>query len=152
MSLYKQFRTDATVEREGLWLNYGPNDDLPEIGKNADGTSIYPEKRILIARAGGANDAFSKRLEAKGKPHRRQIQHETIDPKLLLTIVKEVYAETVVLGWENVTDENGVVMSFNKENCIKVFNDLPDLFIDLKEQAERSALFRVHVREEDAKN
>lgn len=86
------------------------------------------------------------------KPYRRQIQNETMESALVERIVKEVYAETVVLGWENVEDENGNAMEFSVENCIKLFDDLPDLFRDIQEQSQRAALFRAEVREADAKN
>lgn len=139
MSLYKSFKTDTSLEKDGILLEYG---------KNSKGNPIA----IRIARAGGANSQYTKRMEAKVKPYRRQIQNETIERALLEDIVKEVFAETVVLGWENVEDENGNDMSFSKENCIKLFTDLPDLFTDVQEQAQRSALFRQDVREADAKN
>lgn len=147
MSLYDKFKTDRSLEKTGIELDYGPNKKLPE-----DAEGNHPTIIIRIARAGGANEQYLKRIEAKAKPHRRQIQHETVDRELIASLIKEVYAETVVLGWENVTDENGVVMEFNKTNCIKLFNDLPDLYADITEQAQSAALFLASVRETDAKN
>lgn len=139
MSLYKQFKTDNSLEKEGIVLEYG---------ENSKGKPIA----IRIARAGGANKAYEKRMEIRVKPYRRQIQNETMESALVERIVKEVYAETVVIGWENVEDENGNPMEFSVENCIKLFDDLPDLFRDIQEQSQRAALFRAEVREADAKN
>lgn len=139
MSLYRQFKTDSKLEKEGVLLEYG---------QNSKGKSIC----IRIARANSSNDAYVKRMEAKVKPHRRQIQNETIERALLVGILREVFAETVVLGWENVEDENGKDMPFTKDNCIKLFTDLPDLFEDVQEQAQKAALFRAEIREADAKN
>lgn len=139
MSLYKQFKTDTSLEKTGILLQYG---------ENSKGQPIC----IRVARAGGANDAYIKRMEAKVKPVKRQIQNETIERAALLSILREVFAETVVLGWENVEDENGKALPFTKENCVKLFTDLPDLFDDLQEQSQRAALFRAEVREADAKN
>lgn len=139
MSLYKKFETDRSLEKQGITLDYGPN---------SKGVAI----EIQIARAGGSNDAYLKRMEAKAKPHRRQIQHETIERAQLENIVKEVYAETIVLGWSGVEDRDGNDMPFSKDNCLKLFNDLPDLYADIQEQAQSSALFRMTVREGDAKN
>lgn len=139
MSLYKQFKTDNTLEKEGILLEYGTN---------SKGDPIC----IRIARAGGANAQYAKRMETRVKPYRRQIQNETMENALVERIVKEVYAETVVLGWENVEDENGQPMQFNEKNCVKLFDDLPDLFRDLQEQSQRAALFRAEVREADSKN
>ena len=139
MSLYSQFKTDEDLERKGVLLEYG----LTEDGKPI---------RIRVARAGGSNRQYDKRMEAEVKPYRRMIQNETIEAAVVTRILRKVYAETVVLGWENVQDETGKDMPFNVDNCIKLFEDLPDLFRDLQEQAQKAALFRQEVREADAKN
>lgn len=139
MSLYSQFKTDGNVENEGVVLEYGIN----KAGKTIS---------IRIARAGGANTKFAKLMEHKVKPYRRQIQNESMDPALAEKIAKEVYAETVVLGWENVEDEHGKELEFTVENVIKLFTDLPDLYTDIQSQAQRTALFRADILEADSKN
>lgn len=139
MSLYKQFKTDNTLERNGIVLEYG---------NNADGNPIS----IRIARAGGANSQYTRLMEARVKPYRRQIQNETIEKTMVEKILREVYAETIVLSWENVTDETGEELPFTVQNCIKLFEDLPDLFQDIQDQSQRAALFREEVLETDSKN
>lgn len=139
MSLYTQFKTDDSLEKTGILVEYG---------MTADGKPIC----IRIARAGGANKAYEKRMEAEVKPYRRMIQNETIEKALIDRILMKVFAETVVLGWENVQDTDGNDITFSAENCIKLFNDLPDLFKDIQEQAQRAALFRADIREADAGN
>lgn len=139
MSLYKQFKTDKNVEKEGIVLNYG---------KNSKGEDI----EIRIARAGGANVQYAKLLEAKTKPYRRQIQNETLDNEVAEKITKEVYAKAVVLGWTGVEDENGKELEFSFENCMKLFDDLPDLWTDIQQQSTKAALFRADILEQDAKN
>lgn len=139
MSLYSQFKTNNNLEREGIVLQYGDN---------AEGKPIC----IRIARAGGANSQYSKLMEARVKPYRRQIQNETIERTMVEKMLREVYAETIVLGWENVTDEEGKELPFTVQNCIKLFEDLPDLFQDIQDQSQRAALFREEVLEADSKN
>lgn len=139
MSLYQKFETDRSLEKTGIELDYGPN-------------SKKQPTLIRIARAGGANDAYLKRMESKAKPHRRAIQHETIDKDTLAKIIREVYAETVVLGWSGVEDREGNALEYSVENAVKLFTDLPDLFLDIQEQAQNAALFRVNLRDDDAKN
>lgn len=139
MSLYKQFATDKNVERDGVVLSYGKN------SKNKD-------INIRIARAGGANIRYTKLLEAAIKPYRRQLQNETMDNGVAEDITMRVYAQSVVLGWEGVEDENGNDMKFTVENCMKLFKDLPDLWADIQSQATRAALFRQDILEADAKN
>ena len=139
MSLYSQFKTDKNIEKEGIVLNYG---------KNSKGADI----EIRIARAGGANIQYAKLLEAKTKPYRRQIQNETLDNDVAEKITKEVYAKAVVLGWSGVEDENGKELEFSFENCMKLFDDLPDLWTDIQQQSTKAALFRADILEQDAKN
>lgn len=139
MSLYKQFKTDANLETKGILLEYG---------ESANGKPTT----IRIARSGGANKRFMKAIETKTRPYRQQIRLGTLDPDLDLRLNKECFAETVVLGWENVQDENGNEMPFSVANCLKLFNDLPELFLDIQAQSQRVALFREEVLEDDAKN
>lgn len=139
MNLYNQFKTDETLETDGIFIEYG---------ETADGKPI----RIRIARAGGKNKAFTKALEKATRPHRKAIQTGSLDSATADKLYREVFVDTVVLGWENVTDENGKPLEFNRENALKVFTDLPDLFQDLRDQAANSALFREEVLEEDLGN
>lgn len=149
MSLYSQFQTDKNVEKEGVVLEYG---------KTKDGRTIS----IRIARAGGANTRYSKLLEAATKPYRRQLQNETMDNEVAEALTKKVYAQAVVLGWENVEfpvlDKDGKMTGkfekaeFTVDNCVKLFTDLPDLWLDIQQQAARAALFRQDILEADAKN
>lgn len=139
MSLYSQFETDRAVEKDGIVLEYGMNSKKKPI-------------EIRIARAGGANEHYSKLLEARTKPYRRQIQNETLDNAVAEKITKEVYAQAIVLGWTGVEDRDGNDMEFNQKNCIKLFDDLPDLWSDIQSQSVRASLFRAEVREADAKN
>ncbi len=139
MSLYKIFRTDEAAEREGVWLEYA----------TADGK---PPARIKIARAGGSNARYGRVFEAKTKPYRRQMQLGTLDDKTSERLYAELYAETVVLAWENVEDEQGAKLPFTRENVVKILTDLPELFADVRLQANRLAPFRAVEREADSGN
>lgn len=155
-SLYQQFKSDNNLEREGILLQYGFSTNvkarLVAEGLSEADAEVRAATTIRIARAGGANSNFQKRMEHVVKPFRRQIQTETIDAKQAEKLVRQVYAETVVLGWENVDDAEGNPMPYSVENCKKLFDDLPDLFADIQEQAQRAALFRAEIRESTAGN
>lgn len=132
-SVYELFETNKDVEKSGIILDYG-------------------KFKFTVARAGGANKKFAKLLEVKRKPYQRVLATGTIDPEVATQIMREVYAESVVLGWEGVTDRKGKDLPFTAKNCVQLFQDLPDLFEDIMEQAQKAALFREHIREEEAKN
>ena len=138
MGMYAQFKTDPEMEKSGIELEYRTGAKKPTI--------------IRIARAGGGNSKYQRVLDIKGKPYRRQIQTETIAPEMLEALMREVYADAVVLGWEDMTGPDGEIIPFTRENVIKVFTDLPDLFADVQASANKVALFRKQILEDDAKN
>lgn len=146
--LYSMFKTDTNLEQNGIWLEYADN---------SKGAPI----RIRIARAGGSNQRYNSTLNAKGKAYKQQIKHEVLSPEVSLRLVRETYAETVVLNWENVEfpvlkdgEPTGEfeAAEFSVANVIRLFTDLPDLFLDVKEQAENMSLFRLSLLEAEAKN
>jgi hypothetical protein len=142
--MYDVFQTDMDLEKTGIKIDYGP---------------FY----FVIARAGGNNKRYGARLDALLKPYRRAIQTETMDEEVAKGLMAQAYAETVVLGWGSpdkdgkpvdgkVPGKDGKLLDFTVANVKQVLLDLPDLFRDIREQAEKAALFRAMVKEADAKN
>lgn len=113
MSLYKQFKTDQTAETEGTVLQY------------LDGVEI------TVARAGGANKRFQRAMDEYQRKFGRQIKAGILPEEVGQHELAKIYASHVILGWENVTDENGFEMSFTHANVVKLLMDLPDLFTDI---------------------
>lgn len=131
---YELFKTDENLETRGVVLNYG-------------------DFKITVARAGGANKKYQKVFEAKTRPYRRAIQAGTLDEATDKKAMAETYAEAVVLGWEGMKDAEDKDLPFTRENVVKVFLDLPDLFADVVDQATKVSTFRVDdVLEVDSKN
>mgnify|MGYP000010431920 CR=1 FL=1 len=169
MSMYKQFKTDANLEKAGIDIDYG-------------------DFVIKIARAGGANKRFARIMEEKMKPVRRAMQTETLENARAEALLREAYADGVVLLWSVlvVADEKGKplepvqlagtyreehgkdaehttlikgiegpsgdVLPFTVENVAATFKALPDLFTDIREQAGKVGLFREQGQEADAGN
>lgn len=133
-NIYEKFGTDKDLEQAGIILDFG------------DGVEFK------IARAGGSNVRFDKAVAAKMRKYELQRKHDLLEPEQMRTVFSEVLAETVVLGWKGVTDREGNELPFNRENCIKVFRDLPDLMDDVLEQSRKAALFKQTLLEDEAKN
>ena len=140
--IYATFLTDSKLEAEGKWLDYGM-------------------VKVRIARSGGANKRFARLLEAKTKPYQRAIKTETIDPEIAERIMREVFAETVVTGWQTkigeewqnkVVTRTGEVLGYSAANVARVFQELPDLFADVQAQAQSVTNFREASREANAGN
>ncbi|QZA70458.1 tail assembly chaperone [Erwinia phage AH03] len=139
MSLYKNFGTNAELESKGIELEYGLNDD---------GSVI----KFTIARSAKSNKKYQKAMETTFKPYRRQMQLNTMPEETASRLMLEVFVTTILKGWENVQDEAGNDLAFNKDNAMKLLTDLPELFDDLQEKAGNVANFRDETLEEDAKN
>lgn len=153
-NLYHMFKTKEEHETQGVWLEYGRTDPTPE---HPDGEPI----RIKIARAGGKNTSFNKALEKATRPYRKAIQTNTVSLDTIENLYKEVFVDHVVLDWTNVSapikDASGAVsgferLSYTRENVLRVLTDLPDLYADLKDQANSLSLFREDEREADLGN
>jgi hypothetical protein len=139
--LHKNFATNKNLEREGITLEYHDPDEVD-----------IPPVRIKIARAGGSNTAYEKALDRRTRSMRRQLAANAVSVAEIRRITREVFAETVLLGWENVTDDKGVAIPFNYDNAVELLTDLPDLMADIEQQAGQAQLFRGVQIEEDAKN
>lgn len=146
MSLSKQYNTDRSMESQGVRITFGQNEDGSEIA-------------LVVARAGGANSRFQQLADVVLKPYRRQIANETADPTVLKERMMEIYAKTVVKGWENVSlsdvtgnESDEGYAPFSSDNCIALFKRLPDFFSDVQQFADSLTAFRVADLEEDAKN
>jgi len=135
MGLYDVYKTDVKKESDK-----GIEMDLPGGAK------------MWLRRAGGANTRFDKAMDAVMKPFRRQIQQGILEEGKARELEATVYARAVVIDWEGVTDEKGKMLDCTEENIVKLFCDLPDLFMDVKQQASDMANFRRQQQESDAKN
>lgn len=142
MGLRKLFKTDEKVEQQGVWLDYG-------------------ETRIRIARAGGANKKFAKVLDKKTKPYRRALASGTMDNDRADTLLRETYAEAVILDWQTKVngewkpgidpeDANlpaGDLLPVNSDNVLLALTALAELYRDIQSQAQSIALFRAELDE-----
>lgn len=140
-SLTKAFGTDKKKEEEGVWIEVCVNED----------DSIA---RIKILRMGESNKAFSKRYATLGK-RAKVLSGKQQD--LQNRALKEAFAECCVVDWENIENLNegsdkNPYMPYNKENAIKLFDALPDLFNHMVVQATELENFQSEANEEEGKN
>lgn len=140
MNLYNTFESDEKAEAEGIILEYGLNSKEEPI-------------QIRIRRGDGSNVRFAKVFERKSAPFRRIMSIPgALDQKVSDRVMRECYAEAVVVSWSGVEDRDGNPMEFSKDNVLKLFSDLPDLFRDVVRQSQNEALFRRELREAEAGN
>lgn len=143
MGLRKLFKTNTGLETSGVVIEYS---DVC---------------RIRIARAGGGNKRYAKAVEKATRPYRRAIAAGSFSEEKANEILMAVYAETVVLDWqvkrgeewlsgidpEDVGQAGAELLPVTAENVVAAFKYLPDLYLDLMQQAQSIALFRDEVNE-----
>ncbi len=140
--LRKMFETVPSLETQGIVLQYAPGVEM------------------VIARAGGANKRFARVLARLSKPHRRAIQTETINEDIGQDIMREAYAEAVVLSWVGFTKDiltkqeadAGTELECEVATVKAVFKALPDLFEDVAKMSNNITLYRAETLEQDSGN
>ena len=95
MGIYDRFKTDRDAEVNGVELDFG------------DGVVLR------VARASHTNPKFKKiATEVMGNDLTMNLKKG--DSEELFSKMRLVYAKSIVLGWEGVTDEKGNVHSQSK--------------------------------------
>ncbi len=128
MNMYSAFGTSQDLEVNGVTLDFGVC-------------------KFKVRRSGGGNRAFQVSLSSKLRPHRRAVEAGTMDESVAQRIYMDVFFETVVISWENVTDRNGSVLPYNRENFTRVMTDLPDLWEALRRECDNMRNFQMEQAE-----
>lgn len=141
MGLKKMFATNEQLEREGVWNEFG---------------DVF---RVLVARAGTGNPNYVKELQRVAKAHQRS---GTLSIDQEQAIIQEVYAKTIVKGWQTKVDgewvdgidmdDEGGLLPCTTENLKRVFKELPDVFKSISQCADDAAAYRQKSLEDAAKN
>lgn len=134
-SLYEEFGTENNLEQEGVVQEYG-------------------EFWIKLARAGGSNKAYGKTLDKKSAKYRRAIDIGKLPDDVAVRILVETYAESVVKGWggDGMVERDGTPIPCTKENVIRVFTDLPDLFAAVCKDSQSIELYKSEQQKVDSGN
>lgn len=147
MSLRKTFKTDKNAEIDGVWIEVGMNDH--------NGKPI----KILLSRMSTTNTRYTKKLNAVTRPHQAAIQNDAMDNDLARKMLQEVFAETVLLGWENLpkseltgNEDDKDDLPFTPETAMELFGEMPDLYDDWERRAQKGSAFREAERTATTKN
>lgn len=134
-NLFEKYETDQKKELGGIEI---PFDD-----------SVF-----ICRRAGGSNRLF--RFSVATAADKRKAEVESADPMVVATaedaITMEAFAESVVIGWKNVTDRAGKPWEFSKENFLDLMRSCPDVWAFLRMEARTLELFRATKTKEVAED
>jgi len=143
-SLFSQFKTDESAEKNGILF------EVPGIF------------RCRLARAGGKNNQYEKKMLEALRPY-RNVPAEQIKTGVLESLSIKVMSETLIKPgtWQTfredqwvdgIENEAGELLPATAENLRKVLLQLPDLSDMILRQARDADNFRAEQLEEEAKN
>lgn len=138
MSLYKTYKTEESIETEGFDLIVADGDDYQVV--------------FRLARAGGRNTKYENRVESLTKGMERALRNRTLSKDKMTEIMCQALADTVILGWDNVMDEDNSPVPFSPAAAKKILMELPDLRDVILEEAQKIGNFQAQAVEEDLGN
>ena len=133
MNLYDAYGTSKELEIDGVEINIG------------NGVSF------TIARAGGSNKKYFNTYTAKMRPHQRAADNGTLSDEIQEKILIESFVIGCLRSWQGVKDRDGKEMALTLENAVKLFEDLPDLFLSLFEESQKLETYKLAECEDIAK-
>lgn len=143
VSPFKQFKTNTALEADGVWLDFGGWE-------------------IRAARAGGSNKRYLPATELHFREHKQAAAIGVLPEHIARAALYAVYADAVVLGWRTKQEDGSYVptiegpegepLDFTRENVIKLFELVPDVFNIIKSMAENYATFQRGMKDETLKN
>lgn len=133
-NIYALFETDSTMEQQGVVVDFGPYG------------------RFKVARASGSNIKYAAAFKRLNKPYQKMLKRNTMPEALAKKLLAQVYAESIVLAWEDILGRDNQPIPFTKENVVKVLLDLPDLFTQIIAESQNAESYRREYVEDAAKN
>ena len=134
MACIELVKTDLQKEDNGVFVDF-------ELGI-----------RLKIARA--RNSAYRKLMRELTEPHRKTIREDGMEIEALEDILKQVRAQTILLGWENIEDKADNPIEYSPEQALAFFNDpeLRDFYTFVVMQSENMDNFKKELIEDSEKN
>lgn len=134
-NIAKFFKTDTLKETDGVWY---PVIDNAEIKVARKGNSKYTA-------------ALQKHFERWRPMARNRNVVEVIPPDELSAIVRKVYAETILLDWRNVEDDDGNTIPYSVDKACELLQ-MDDFFTLVEQIADDMAVFKASADEDAIKN
>lgn len=151
------------MSRNTLWSVFGT-----DARKEIDGVLIeYPGGiRVKLARAGGRNEQFAKSHEIHMRPHRQAAKIPGgLSERVQREVIIKVFLDAVIRSFEMnvgteenpewkpvIVQENGDEVMATREALTDLFHQLPDLLMQIVQDANDLSLYRKAQLEEETKN
>lgn len=137
-SLYGTFGTDPVLAKQGIIVEY-------ELAKGK-------KVEFKIKKAGARNQDWKLLYNQLMKPHAEEIEANSITEEDHGKLLSELYAKSVVLGWNGVEDSEGQAVPFTIQNCMELMQFMPELLSNIIADSHDRSNFRHEEMEATAKN
>ena len=131
MDLFEYYKTNKTVEAEGVWIPY------PHV-----------KAKVKLARAGGSNKQWEVERERVLRPLRKAYRGETIPDTETLDALLTPFCKLIIKDWE--VKKDGKTVPCTMENKIKLCQELPDFYVEMMTDAGTLDYYRAAENEVDA--
>jgi len=113
-----------------------------------------------VSRMTRNNQKYQQAFTAKFDPHMTAIQADAMSEALAKKLTRELFVDEILHDVRNLPlsdltgDEadNDKVMEYTRENALRLFDELPDLYDDWEGRAKKASNFRAAATEKAAKN
>lgn len=120
----KLFKTDATLERDGVDF------------------ALDDKTSFRVRRFNSQNPRVKAAMASHYKPFARQVELGTLPQEKSTEITMKLFIEVCLASWAGVEDEKGEAIECNKDNALRLFKSLPDLFETLWKHANDFANYK----------
>jgi hypothetical protein len=121
------FRTDRTRENQGVWV---------EIGDGA---------KLKIARLN--NERYKQAFLEHSKPYKVQVRTGTMSEELAGRILRDCFADAILLDWEGLQDDDGNAIEYSRERAAELLA-IPDFMSMVEDFASSRELYKREAEEQ----
>lgn len=129
----KSIKTSASHELNGIWTN-------------------YQGIKLLVARSGNLN--YCEAMRNLVEPIKKEIREDKTTVEDFAELLIQARSKTVLLGWENLTDDDGKEIPYSSDKAAEFFRDpeLHDFYKFVVAVSEDSGRYAKEANEESVKN
>lgn len=94
-----------------------------DLEKEVKGIRVHYEMGIYVIVARSGNPKYREKLAELLDPHREAISDGSAPPDLYDNLLKQARSECILLGWENIDDDEGNPIPYSAANALAIFMD-----------------------------
>lgn len=120
-----KLKTDPSKEENGVWVSMGDN------------------LRIKVARL--SSEGYKSYLRKIGTPYRSAARSGNMDEKIAADLVKQAIANKILLGWENLEEDDGTPIVYSPQKALQLFQESNDFLEMVRAAADDIDNFRTEL-------